>query len=114
MNFWWGFCLDCGVRIHKNIYKRSDEVNNGRGFSLESHRVLELIKKHSKPIVVKDPPVPSDFRTWSKKCRERYESGAVIPVKEPEKEIIPVDDTKSLEEVIELLSRSAADSAEGS
>lgn len=111
MNYWWGFCLDCGVRINKNIYRRSDEVNDDRGFSNESHRALDLIKKHSKPIIVKDPPVPSDFRTWSKKVSERYESGAVVPVEEPENEIIPVDDTKSLEEVIELLACGAADSA---
>ena len=72
---------------------------------------MDLIKKHSKPIIVKDPPVPSDFSTWSKKVSERYESGAVVPVEEPENEIIPVDDTKSLEEVIELLACGAADSA---
>ena len=105
-NKWWGFCMGCG----------EDWINGSRpaesGFSREVHAALKLIHKHARPIVVKNPPFPSDFATWAARCRERYESGAVVRDDEREKEIIPVDDTRSLREVVELLSRDPSEGGE--
>ena len=99
-NGWMSFCKECGAQSKGSV----DSKKDGRSFASHVMPALELIRKHAKPVNVKHPSFRSDFLTFSRRCTEK--PGEKKPAaSENEKLIIPVDDTKNLEEVILFLKK---------
>lgn len=101
-NGWMSFCTECGAQSKGSV----DSKKDGRSFSSHVMPALELIRKHAKPITIKHPPFRSDFLASSRRWAEKHQEKK-LAASENEKIIIPVDDTKNLEEVIEFLKKTA-------
>lgn len=106
-NGWASFCTECAAQPTGSV----NPLKDGRNFLSHAIPAEQLIRKHEKPVTVEHPSFHSDFLSFSRRCSEKFWEKKPA-ASENEKVIIPVDDTKNLEEVIVFLKKIVSSSTD--